>query len=161
MTRWASATHDDPAPRGIAFPASQAAIRPITRHDLDAVGRLYAQCLPDDEVGTSDAAIADIHAAWNGEYGTWLTGASFLADVDGAPKAAVLLVDSPPWDDVRHLVFMIDLFTHPEHRRTGLGEALCRASLAAVPERTVGLRVDDENHAALGLYQKLGFVPMA
>ena len=144
----------------LAGPSVQdtAGVRPIGEADIEAVGRLYAASFPVEVVGDEAAAIADVRASWDGEYGVWLPSASLLAEVDGRPAAAILVVDSPPWEDVSDLVFIIDLFTDPAHRGRGLGEALVRSALSAVePGRVVGLRVDDENEAAVRLYRRLGF----
>jgi hypothetical protein len=72
------------------------AIRPVAESDLEAVGRLYWSCLPAGEADDEAEAIADVRASWRGEYGTWLRDASLLAEVDGQPLAAVLVVDAPP-----------------------------------------------------------------
>lgn len=133
-------------------------MRRIGEADLESVGRLYAVCWSASAVGDETAAITEIRAAWHGEYGVWLRDCSLIAELDGRPIAAVLVVDLPPWDDVSDLVFVIDLFTEPDHRRRGLGEALLAASLNAIDtDRIVGLRVDSENTAAVSLYRKLGF----
>lgn len=133
-------------------------VRPIREDDLDAVGRLYAAAHPGGEVGDEAAAVADIRASWDGEYGEWLPAASLLAEAGGRPVAAVLVVDAPPWEDVADLVFIIDLFTDLAHRGRGLGELLVASALAAVePGRTVGLRVESDNETAVRLYRRLGF----
>jgi ribosomal protein S18 acetylase RimI-like enzyme len=133
-------------------------LRPIGEADLEAVGRLYAASYPTDLVGDEAAAVEDIRASWAGEYGTWLHEASLLVELGGQPVAAVLTVDRPPWDDVADLAFVIDLFTHPDHRGRGLAGRLVRAALAAVgPDRVVGLRVESDNGPAVRLYRRLGF----
>jgi ribosomal protein S18 acetylase RimI-like enzyme len=133
-------------------------IRRIDEPDLESIGRLYAGCYSPIRVADEASAIADMQASWHGQYGEWLRECSLVAEVDGRPVAAVLVVDSPPWDDVSDLVFIIELFTDPDHRRRGLGEALLTASLHAVGvDRVVGLRVDSYNNAAVSLYRNLGF----
>lgn len=152
LVRMPSAGSPGPVPDG------PGRLRPIEETDLQAVGRLYAASYPADVVGDETAALEDIRASWEGAYGTWLPGASLLVEEGGQPVAAVLTVDRPPWEDVADLVFVIDLFTHPDHRGRGLAERLVRAALAAVdPGRTVGLRVDSDNGPAVRLYHRLGF----
>ena len=137
-------------------------VRRIDEADLESVGRLYATCYSPIRVADEAAAIADMQAGWRGQYGAWLPDCSLVAELDGRPVAAVLVVDSPPWDDVSDLVFIIELFTDPGHQRRGLGEALLTASLNAVDaDRIVGLRVDSDNVAAVSLYRKLGFGELA
>jgi [ribosomal protein S18]-alanine N-acetyltransferase len=134
-------------------------VRVIEEGDLEAVGRLYYSAgYPDDAVDEEADAVAEIRASWDGAYGAWAHGASLLAEHDGALVAAVLTVDSPPWDDVADLVFIIDLFTAPALRGRGIAGALMRTALAAVAaSREVGLRVDSENEPAVRLYHTLGF----
>lgn len=133
-------------------------VRPILERDLDAVGRLYAASYPSGEVGDEAEAIADVRASWDGAYGAWLQECCLLAEQDGAPVAAILVVDAPPWDDVSEMVFIIDLFTDPTHRGHGLGGRLVRSALASTEVgRIVGLRVESDNEAAVHLYRKLGF----
>ncbi|MGO0575874.1 N-acetyltransferase family protein [Ornithinimicrobium panacihumi] len=135
-------------------------VRPILERDLEAVGRLYHRASPDGEVGDLQEAVDDIRASWAGDYGSWLPGASLLAEVRDEPVAAVLTVDSPPWDDVADLVFIIDLFTHPDHRGRGLASLLVELAVAAVdPARDIGLRVESDNAPAVAIYRRLGFVP--
>ncbi|MDR1997949.1 MAG: GNAT family N-acetyltransferase [Candidatus Margulisbacteria bacterium] len=51
------------------------------------------------------------------------------------------------------------LFVRPEYRRRGLAEAALRELLAARPGlNNAYLEVRTDNQAALGLYQKLGFI---
>ena len=70
---------------------------------------------------------------------------------------AVLTVAQAPWPDVPRGPFVIDLFVLESHRGHGLGESLMRAAMAGAPGDTIGLRVEDDNAAALSLYAKLGF----
>lgn len=59
---------------------------------------------------------------------------------------------------------MLSLFTHPEHRGQGLGVKLCQEALDYLKTYRdrpsvvrVRLMVKPDNHATVGLYQKLGF----
>lgn len=167
------------------LPAAQADVpagtrlRRMVESDAPAVGTLYFQCLPPDERDSLENAIADVHAALHGEYGrpfadgmlvvetlsdraTDHGGTDGHASADlGTMRAAVLTVDGPPWPDVRDHVFIIDLFTAPDSRRQGLARALVNTVIAhaihAFPGRTIGLRVEDTNTAAMSLYTALGF----
>jgi ribosomal protein S18 acetylase RimI-like enzyme len=109
-------------------------------------------------VGHAADAVAEIRASWDGAYGAWVPEASLLAEYDGALAAAILTVDSLPWEDVADLVFIIDLFTVSALRGRGIGRLLVRTALAAIgASREVGLRVDSENESAVRLYRTLGF----
>jgi ribosomal protein S18 acetylase RimI-like enzyme len=134
-------------------------VRGIEEGDLEAVGGLYYSAgYPDEAVGHAADAVAEIRASWDGAYGAWVPEASLLAEHDGALVAAILIVDSPPWEDVTDLVFIIDLFTVPALRGRGIGRLLVRTALAVVGvSREVGLRVDSENEPAVRLYRSLGF----
>ncbi|WP_106506989.1 GNAT family N-acetyltransferase [Brachybacterium timonense] len=154
-------------------------LRHMVESDARAVGTLYFQCLPPDEQDSLEDAIADVHAALRGEYGSPFTDGMLVvealpdpgtahgragdhATVDvGAIRAAVLTVNGPPWPDVRDHLFIIDLFTAPDARRQGLARALVNTvithAIHALPGRTIGLRVEDTNTAAMSLYTALGF----
>jgi ribosomal protein S18 acetylase RimI-like enzyme len=58
------------------------------------------------------------------------------------------------------VLWLIDIFTDPRHRRAGIARALiavaCRVFESAGEPR-IGLTVDDNNVAALARYQSLGF----
>ncbi|WP_110654139.1 GNAT family N-acetyltransferase [Salinicola halimionae] len=82
--------------------------------------------------------------------------ASFSLVVNDTPIAFGQLVDKG--ERRAHLARII---VSPVHRRQGLGERLCRHLLAEARHRkadTVTLNVFVNNHAALDLYRRLGFV---
>lgn len=154
-------------------------LRRMVESDAHAVGTLYFQCLPPDEQGSLEDAIADVHAALRGEYGRPFAEGMLVVEAlseratdhggtddhatasVGTIRAAVLTVDGPPWPDVRDHLFIIDLFTAPDARRQGLARALVNTvithAIHALPGRTIGLRVEDTNTAAMSLYTALGF----
>ncbi|MBI4581806.1 MAG: GNAT family N-acetyltransferase [Planctomycetes bacterium] len=78
-----------------------------------------------------------------------------LALVDGQPAGQGALLQAGP------IAAIYDVFVRKEHRRQGVGLAivadlvtLCRR----LELRTVVLDVDEENAAAIGLYERCGFV---
>jgi ribosomal protein S18 acetylase RimI-like enzyme len=79
---------------------------------------------------------------------------SQVVTMAGAPVAFALAGrrDSEAW--------IGGMGTAPEHRRRGLGERALSATIEAVSragDAAVWLEVIDENHQAIGLYEKLGF----
>lgn len=143
-------------------------LRPILPADIDAVGALYHRCLPADAQCALEDAIADVRGCFEGEYGRLIPAATLLAHRPATEEAtvlgAVLTVDAPPWPDVADLVFLIDLFVAPEARRQGIARALTAEAIDAtrseLPGRSIGLRVENENTAAVALYRSLGFVEL-
>lgn len=132
-------------------------LRELREQDLDAAGEAYRL----SHHGTSsqmtiEEATGDVRAAWQGEYGQWLPGASLGAWRGDELLGAVLTVRDAPWDDVPPGPFIIDLFVIPAARRMGIARALVAAAVRAVPE-PVALRVDDTAPAARALYLDLGF----
>ncbi|WP_237202621.1 GNAT family N-acetyltransferase [Rothia endophytica] len=133
-------------------------IQPLTIEDVPALAQLYFDSYPQGTVEDVAEAEADIAAAHRGDYGTFLPQANLVYVVDGQILGCVMTVDSPPWDDVSDLLFIIDVFVHPKVRGTGVGRALMQAALASFPEhRPVGLRVESDNEPAYALYRSLGF----
>ncbi|WP_237201056.1 GNAT family N-acetyltransferase [Rothia nasimurium] len=125
---------------------------------MPVLAQLYFDSYPQGTVEDVAEAEADVAAALRGEYGTFLPQANLVYEVDGRIVGCVMTVDSPPWDDVSDMLFIIDLFVHPEARGTGVGRALMQAALATLPvRRPVGLRVESDNEPAYALYRSLGF----
>ena len=133
-------------------------IRPFTTNEVPVLAQLYFDSYPQGTVEDVAEAEADISAALRGDYGTFLPQANLVYVVDGQIVGCVMTVDSPPWDDVSDLLFIIDVFIHPKVRGTGVGRALMQAALSNLPEhRPVGLRVESDNEPAYALYRSLGF----
>lgn len=133
-------------------------IRPVIPADVSALAQLYFDSYPQGTVEDVAEAEADIDAALRGDYGTFLPQANLAYVVGEQILGCVMTVDSPPWDDVSDLLFIIDLFVDPRVRGTGIGRALMEAALANLPEhRPVGLRVESDNESAYALYRSLGF----
>ena len=116
--------------------------------------------------GTSDRsagfaeAVADLKATFDGEYGALIPKASLAVMVEQLPVSVVQTVLRAPWQDVQCGPFVIELFTHPDRRRRGLGRQLLRRAIAATAllgEQQIGLRVDSGNLGAVALYRDLGF----
>lgn len=140
-------------------PPAGVALHRIGEEDLADVGRGYWSAYR----GTADemsltAASDDVLAAWNGEYGRWLTAGSLLARIGDDLCGAIITVEDPPWPDVPRGPFITDLFVVPDARRRGIGRALVHAVQRAIPT-PIGLRVDDSAPDALRLYLSLGFAP--
>lgn len=136
-------------------------VRPIARADTGELARLYfAAYDPGVACATLDEAEADIVASFDGAYGELWIEASPCAVADGALVAAAMTVRRAPWHDVPDGPFIIELFTARGWRRRGLAAALLgeiAGRVAAGGARTVSLRVDDANVAALALYSRTGF----
>jgi GNAT superfamily N-acetyltransferase len=138
------------------------ALRACSAEDVDALGRLYfASYDPGEASATVDEAVADIRAAFAGEYGELWPAASLVATIgEGEPVAAVQVVRRAPWPDTPDCPFVIELFTARAHRRRGLARALVAGALvvvAASDRRGLALRVSADNRAARDLYHDVGF----
>ncbi|MBB6097240.1 ribosomal protein S18 acetylase RimI-like enzyme [Deinobacterium chartae] len=135
-------------------------VRPLRADDVPALGELmYAAYLNtvDYEPGSTAADAAfEVQRTLDGAYGRFLEAASFVAEADGRPVAAVLTTDWPPFE--RPLIaFML---THPDYQRRGLARSLMNRVMNALLELgypEVSLVVTVANTPALTLYQKMGF----
>jgi N-alpha-acetyltransferase 10/11 len=137
-------------------------LRPCSADDVEPLGHRYFDSYdPGEACATVDEAVADIRAAFAGEYGELWPAASLVATAgEGDVVAAVQVVRRAPWPDTPDCPFVIELFTAPAHRRRGLARALIAGSLAVVADAgrpALALRVSATNRAALGLYRDLGF----
>lgn len=134
-------------------------LAPITGADLDELADAYWRTYLDTEHEFAfDDAHDDVERYFAGGYGPPVPSASLAIRVGERIVGAVLTVREAPYPDVPPTPFVIDLFVVPQHRRVGLGRALMVAAIGAVPDETVGLRVESDNVPAAALYRELGFV---
>ncbi|MFA1539999.1 GNAT family N-acetyltransferase [Actinomadura monticuli] len=142
-----------------ATPPPPPCLRPFTGADVPplaaAMWAAYRGTLDEADVGDLPGAAREIQLTLNGEYGTFLPGASFVADHEGRPVGAALVT---LYRDEPLLAF---LFTAPFHAGRGLGRGLVHAAmhaLAAQGHATLSLAVTRRNRRARRLYEHLGFV---
>ncbi|MDO5060464.1 MAG: N-acetyltransferase [Actinomycetaceae bacterium] len=136
----------------------QITLRPLLETDSDALAQLYVDAYGSDVFASLEAAQREIYETFQSDYGKLIPAATLVATQADELIGCILTVSSPPWEDVSHLVFVIDLFVHPKYRGKGIGHALLASSLNACPTgKQVGLRVSSENHSAVALYRKMGF----
>ncbi|MFV2174355.1 GNAT family N-acetyltransferase [Actinomadura sp. LOL_016] len=133
--------------------------RPFTGADLPALAALmwdaYRGTPDEGDVGGPDGALRELRRTLDGAYGTFLPGASFVAEPDGRPVAAALVT---VYRDEPLLAF---LFTAPSHAGRGLGHELVLAVMHVLAGRghdTLTLAVTRRNRRARLLYHRLGFV---
>jgi ribosomal protein S18 acetylase RimI-like enzyme len=116
--------------------------------------RTSAAWLADDQRAQEhrDAALAVLE-------GPASVGFAGVAAADGSLVAkgrAVLSERTDVW------VGITDVWVSPDHRRRGLGAVVLHGLLGWAAERgatTAYLQVREDNHGALGLYERLGFAP--
>lgn len=139
-------------------------MRPPSRDDIPAVGRLYFAAYDRGEAcDTEEEAVADISAAFEGEYGELWLEASPVIDHRGGIVAAIQVVRRAPWPDVPDCSFIIELFSDRSHRKRGLATALVRQAAERAMDRgetALALRVMANNTAARALYSELGFAAL-
>lgn len=126
------------------LPPEDPKVLTLGRDHLDALGRLYA----------TDAAAGDFFHPGLVDTGYYLgvgEGHELLA------TAGIHVIDR-----ANGVAAIGNVATHPDRRGRGLARrvtaTLCRRLLVEVP--TIGLNVTLGNHAATGLYDGLGFVPV-
>ncbi|NVI93103.1 GNAT family N-acetyltransferase [Actinomadura sp. BRA 177] len=148
------------APLGAAPPPPRG-LRPFTDADVPALAAaMWAayRGTPDEaDVGDLPGAAREIQLTLNGEYGTFLREASFVADHEDRPIGAALVT---LYRDDPLLAF---LFTAPSHAGQGLGRALIQATMHALAPHhaTLSLAVTRRNRRARRLYDHLGFIEVA
>jgi ribosomal protein S18 acetylase RimI-like enzyme len=78
---------------------------------------------------------------------------SYVVDADGADAGWAVVTTMP------HEIQLVEIMIVPELRGRGIGTAAIRQILAtaAAADKPVRLFVNVTNHAAIGLYQRLGF----
>ncbi|MEH0110169.1 GNAT family N-acetyltransferase [Tersicoccus sp. MR15.9] len=135
--------------------------RPATDGDIPVLGQLYYSSYADSRPWTQEEATADVRKVYADEFGRFLPEASLVVpDEQDNPLAALLVVDGFPDSGLPEAPFVLELFTHPDHRRKGYAEELVRQALARLAEagyEQVALRISENNAAALALYLTLDF----
>jgi ribosomal protein S18 acetylase RimI-like enzyme len=149
-----------PPPPPVPVPDGYA-LRACSPDDVERLGDLYFHSYdPGEACATREEAVADIRAAFAGDYGELWPEASLVAETpSGDLVSAVQVVRRAPWPDTPDCPFVIELFTDRGHRRRGLGRTLIVAALEVV-RAPLALRVADDNGAALHLYRSLDFEPV-
>lgn len=158
MTELLTLVRPDLPPPPVVVPAGYA-VRACSPEDVGPLGDLYFDSYdPGEASATREEAVADIRAAFAGDYGELWPAASLVATTAGGePVAAIQVVRRAPWPDTPDCPFVIELFTARAHRRHGLARALIAGALAVVGRTGLALRVSAGNTAALRLYRDLGF----
>lgn len=142
-------------------------IRPVQENDAPALAELYLAGYSSEIVQDLAAAREEMQRTFAGEYGPLVAElcplvitSGRLVVTNGYVVATVMTVAQAPWPDTPAGLFVIEVITHPQHRRRGLAQAGLRWVAARAQKQgfgTVALRVEAENSAALALYRKLGF----
>ena len=122
-----------------------------------------ASAVPDDEwrAATRRRATGDVEAAFVAVGADRLVGLVGVYTPTGDdPTGDDPTGDEPTGDDptADDTVELVQMWTAPEARRTGLGRRLVDAVLEWAGERTVRLGVIRGNDAARNLYESVGFV---
>jgi GNAT superfamily N-acetyltransferase len=88
---------------------------------------------------------------------------AFLARVDGVAAGISLIAICPASLALGEFWMVRDVFVDPRWRRTGVAQALLDAVRATAQERgalRLTLQTEDDNVAALRLYERYGFEPV-
>jgi ribosomal protein S18 acetylase RimI-like enzyme len=135
-------------------------IRPLQENDLPELAELYLAAYPREIVKDLAAAKDEMQRTFVGEYGQLVAQFSPVAVTRGMVVGTVLTVAQAPWPDTPEGLFVIEVITHPHHRRRGLAKAgVWWAATRAQKQgfSTLALRVESENSGAVALYRELGF----
>jgi N-alpha-acetyltransferase 10/11 len=137
-------------------------VRPTVQPDIPALAELYLRAY-DLRDKTFGDAVAEMASAFDGSWGVLWPDASPAAWIGNELVAVVQAVRRPSREsmpDAPGCPWLIEVFTDPRHRRSGLARALIAVACAvmdAAGEGRVGLTVDDDNVPAVTLYKSLGF----
>jgi len=135
-------------------------LRAVHQTDEPALAELYYHVYAPEIIQSRDEARNELRLTFEGAYGQLLPELSPVALWNDALVGSVLTVAQAPWADTPQGLFIIEVMTHADHRRRGIARASLvwaakRASLSG--HKTIGLRVESENTAAVNLYSSLGF----
>jgi ribosomal protein S18 acetylase RimI-like enzyme len=146
------------APPIVASPDG-VALRHPTADDAEAIAVLmfeaYRGTIDAEPSDTLDTARGEVATTFEGGYGAFMPGASFLVEEEGEVVSASLVTR---WRGHPLIAFTM---TRPGHAGRGLSRAALTRSLAALAEAEeehVDLAVTDGNEPAQHLYASLGFL---
>ena len=136
-----------------------------------------SETLPGD---ASFQAFVELFERYRAHYGQvadragstrWLTAATttgpmraFIAHVDGEAAGICLIAIVPASLALGEFWVVRDVFVHPARRRTGVARALLDTVRSAAEQRGAArltLQTEEDNVAALRLYERFGFIPVA
>lgn len=109
------------------------------------------------------AADRDRSRAWLTDATTTGPMRAFLARVDGVAAGICLIAICPASLSLGEFWLVRDVFVDPRWRRTGVAQALLDAVRAAAQQRgalRLTLQTEDDNVAAMRLYERYGFGPV-
>jgi GNAT superfamily N-acetyltransferase len=133
-------------------------VRALTAADVPMLADLYQAAY--DPAMSIDDAVTEMESAFDGTWGALWPDASLAAWIGDHMVAVVQTVRRPSWDETRTCPWIIEVFTHPNHRREGRARSLlglaCQV-VSAAGELRIGLTVDDANAPAVALYRSIGF----
>lgn len=137
-------------------------VRPFADGDVPALAApmwdAYRGTPDEMDAGSLEGAAREVRLTMDGEYGTFLRDASFVAEHGGRPVAAALVTL------YRGFPLLAFVFVAPSHAGQGVGRGLIRAvmhALAAQGHDTLTLAVTRRNRRARRLYGRLGFIEVA
>ena len=93
------------------------AIRPLDESDLDGLAELYFQAYSPEIVRTLAEATDEIQQTFAGEYGALVPELSPVITNNGIIVGTVMTVAHAPWPNTPPGLFVIEVITHPGHRR--------------------------------------------
>jgi ribosomal protein S18 acetylase RimI-like enzyme len=135
-------------------------IRVLCPRDEAGLADLYYAAYPKEIVADLNAAVEEMALTFSGEYGRVAAELSCVTERHGLLVSTIITVGQAPWPDTPGGPFVIEVITHPAHRRLGLAQAGLAWVARAASERgfsSLGLRVASENRGAVALYQGMGF----
>lgn len=139
-------------------PPDTAGLRLVRDADMDGLADLmfaaYAGTIDAEPSDTRAGAALEVQTTFDGGYGPFLPGASFVVEAGDQLASATLVTR---YEGAPMIAFSL---TAPAFARQGLGRALMLHSLAALAgsgEVQVDLAVTDGNTPAQRLYAQLGF----
>ncbi len=135
-------------------------INTIRENDWLELAALYLKAYPREIVEDLATAEEEMRLTQKGEYVPLKPELSPVVKMDGKAVGVIMTVAQAPWPESPDGLLIIEVITHPDHRRRGIAQAGL-AWLAAEAEkqgyRTLALRVETENTGAVALYRKLAF----
>lgn len=115
------------------------------------------------DMGTEYTEVVAQFAPWVERHLSAGTYLGWIAETDGQPVAGagLLMLDWPPhFTDPQPLrSYLLNVYTHPQHRGRGLARQLTELAMAETRRRGIKIMSLHASEFGRPIYEKLGFVP--
>lgn len=141
--------------------AADYSVQHVDECHTDALARLRLEAYGPAIASDMNTSLKEMRDMFDDQFGSlWVEASPLIFTEEKLVGACCTVVHPPNWPKTPICPFIIDLMVQPKFRRNGLAEYLILMTAKSVARTAnhIALRVSLDNHPALSLYRKLGFI---